>query len=58
MAERNETRYQLEQDNKKYILTTSLINDKLKLKCQDTNSQTFVGTFNMNDLLRLSRYFS
>ena len=58
MAERNETRYQLEQDNKTYILTTSLINDKLKLKCQDTNSQTFVGTFNMNDLLRLSRYFS
>ena len=58
MVERNETRYQLEQDNKTYILTTSLINDKLKLKCQDTNSQTFVGTFNMNDLLRLSRYFS
>ena len=58
MVERNETRYQLEQDNKTYILTTSLINDKLKLKCQDTNSQIFVGTFNMNDLLRLSRYFS
>jgi len=58
MVERNETRYQLEQDNKAYILTTSLINDKLKLKCQDSNSQTFVGTFNMNDLLRLSRYFS
>ena len=58
MVERNETRYQLEQDNKAYILTTSLINDKLKLKCQDTNCQTFVGIFNMNDLLRLSRYFS
>ena len=58
MVERNETRYQLEQDNKTYILTTSLINDKLKLKCQDTNSQIFVGTINMNDLLRLSRYFS
>ena len=58
MVERNETRYQLEQDNKAYILTTSLVNDKIKLKCQDSNSQTFVGTFNMNDLLRLSRYFS
>ena len=58
MVERNETRYQLEQDNKAYILTTSLIDDKLKLKCQDSNSQTFIGTFNMNDLLRLSRYFS
>ena len=58
MVERNETRYQLEQDNKTYILTTSLINDKLKLKCQDSNSQNFIGTFNMNDLLRISRYFS
>ena len=58
MVERNETRYQLEQDNKTYILTTSLINDKLKLKCQDSNSQKFIGTFNMNDLLRISRYFS
>ena len=58
MVERNETRYQLEQDNKTYILTTSLINDKLKLKCQDSNSQNFIGIFNMNDLLRISRYFS
>ena len=58
MVERNETRYQLEQDNKTYILSTSLINDKLKLKCQDSNSQNFIGIFNMNDLLRISRYFS
>ena len=58
MTERNITRYHLEQsDNKSYILTTSLINDKLKLACQDSNSQTFVGAFTLMDLLKLSKYF-
>ena len=58
MSERNETRYQLEQENKIFILTTSLINDKLKIKCQEVNGETFVGAFNMSELLRLSRYFN
>ena len=58
MTERNEARYQLEQDNKVYILSTSLIDDKLKLLCQDSNSQKYIGEFNMNDLLKLSRYFN
>ena len=58
MAERNESRYQLEQDNEIYILSTSLLNDKLKLVCKDSNSQKFIGEFSMNDLLNLSRYFS
>jgi len=58
MVERNKTRYHLEQsDNKSYILTTSLINDKLKLSCQDSNMQTFIGKFTLMDLLNLSRYF-
>ena len=58
MTERNEARYQLEQDNKVYILTTCLVDDKLKLVCQDSNSQKYIGEFNMNDLLKLSRYFN
>ena len=58
MTERNITRYHLEQsDNKSYILTTSLINDKLKLTCQDSNNQTFLGAFTLLDLLNLSKYF-
>ena len=57
MTERNEARYQLEQDNKVYILSTSLVNDKLKLVCQDSNSQIFVGEYIMNDLIKLSKYF-
>ena len=58
MTERNITRYHLEQsDNKSYILTTSLINDKLKLTCQDSQNQIFIGSFTLMDLLNLSHYF-
>ena len=58
MTERNITRYHLEQsDNKSYFLTTSLINDKLKLTCQDSQNQIFIGTFTLMDLLNLSHYF-
>ena len=58
MVERNMTRYHLEQsDNKSYILTTSLIGDKLKLSCQDSINQTFIGEFTLMDLLNLSKYF-
>ena len=59
MVERNITRYHLEQsDNKSYILTTSLINDKLKLTCQDSNSQIYEGAFTIIDLLNISKYFN
>jgi hypothetical protein len=58
MTERNLTRYRLDQsDNKVYILSTSLVNDKLKLTCQDSNSQTYIGEFTLLDLLNLSKYF-
>ena len=59
MEERNITRYRLEQSNKKvYILTTSLISDKLKILCQDSTSQIFIGLFNLLDLLNISQYFN
>ena len=57
MEERNESRYHIEQKNKIYILTTSLIGNKIKLVCQDENSQVFDGEFTMSDLTKLSRYF-
>ena len=56
--EKNITSYELEQsNNKKYILTSSLINDKLKLTTQDSDSQTFTGTFSLSDLCNISQYF-
>ena len=53
----NESRYQLEQENKIFILTTSLINKKIKLVCEDSNSQIFEGIFSLSDLLQISKYF-
>ena len=57
MVEINESRYQLEQNDKIYILSTSLIENRLKLVCQDSNSQIYIGEFTMNDLIKLSKYF-
>ena len=56
MNERNENRYQLEQNNQLYILTTVLVDDKLKLICQ-VSDDIFEGIFNIIDLLNLSKYF-
>jgi hypothetical protein len=59
MVERNDSRYQLQQDNKTYILKTSLIdNDKIKLACQDSSTkEIFIGVFTLNTLIKLSKYF-
>ena len=57
MTERNKSRFQIVQDNKVYILSTSLINDKIKFVCTDSNSQIFNGEFTKNDLINLSKYF-
>ena len=55
---RNQSQYQLEQDNKKYILTSRLYNDKLQLICNDSNSQNYSVEYNINDFYKLSRYFN
>ena len=55
---RNQSQYQIEQDNKKYILTTRLYNDKLQLICNDSNSQKYTVEYNINDFYKLSRYFN
>ena len=57
MIERNESRYHLEQDNKTYILITSLKGDRLRLVCKDSNNSTFEQEFTMNDLTKISKYF-
>jgi len=43
--------------NKKYTLSTSLINGKLKIVCKDSNSKTYENTFNLQELMKLSQYF-
>ena len=57
MIERNESRYHLEQDNKAYVLITSLKGHKLRLVCKDSNNSTFEQEFTMSDLTKISKYF-
>ena len=58
MIEREITSYRLEQPNKKiYIITTSLINEKIKILCKDSDSKIFEGLFTLTDLAAISPYF-
>ena len=58
MIEREITSYRLEQPNKKiYIITTSLINEKIKILCKDSDSKIFAGLFTLTDLAAISPYF-
>ena len=57
MAEINQSQYQIEQNNQVYILSTSIIYNKLKLFCQDSNKQIFEAYFSMNDLIQLNKHF-
>ena len=59
MAQKNITSFTIRQSNKKYILTTSLLDDKIEIvcqNCQDSN-MTFFGIFSLMDLMKLSEYF-
>ena len=56
MDERNEYSYHLEKDLQKYIITTSLKGNDLKI-VYNCNSQIFDGIFSLNDLMNLSNYF-
>ena len=58
MMETNITQYKLKQNNVTYILTTSLIGEQIKLKCEDNLKEIFESTFSMDDLIKLSKYFS
>lgn len=54
-------RYQVSQDDKDYILSTILINDKLRIECRDNNYhlyQTYARDFSKNDFLSLSNIFN
>jgi len=56
MNERNEHRYQLEQKNQLYILTTVLVDDKLKLICQ-VSDDIFEGSFPEDEIIKVSSIY-
>ena len=57
MEQRNENIFHINYKNQMYVLSTSLIGNKIKLVCRDYLTQTFDGEFALEDLYRLSRYF-
>lgn len=57
MTERNEFSIPINFSNKLYTIKTSLIHDKLKISCKDSNSHIYEGEFSLNDLKKISNYF-
>ena len=54
-------RYQVTQDNQEYILSTSLIDDKINIECQDNNfssQPTYGRSYSLQDLKSFSEIFS
>ena len=54
-------RYQVTQDNKDYIISISLINNKIRIECQDNNypsSQIYRGEYTLNDLISINNIFN
>ena len=52
--------YQVNQDNKEYILTTQLINDTLRLECQDNNfpdQPLYSQLYNLTNFKDMDYYF-
>ena len=57
MEERNKVIFQLNQNNKSYSLSTSLIKDKINLVCKDeTSNLIYENSFTLPELLRISKY--
>ena len=52
--------YQLNQDNKEYILTTGVINNSVRVTCQENISLTgpyYSADFTMDELSTINKYF-
>ena len=52
--------YQVNQDNKEYIITTQLINDGLRVECQDNNIPElpiYAQLFTLNNFKDMDFYF-
>ena len=54
-------RYQVTQDDKDYILSTSINNDKIKIECKENNyqpTQIYSREFSKNELISLNNIFN
>lgn len=57
----NENMYQINQDTSEYILSTNLVNDKLRISCEDSNQENnkiiYSKDFSLDDLTKVNRLF-
>ena len=57
MDERNKTIFQLNNNNKLYTISTSLLKDRINLVCTDPNGKIYENNFTLLELLKISKYF-
>ena len=60
MDENNTSSYQVNQENKEYIITTQIMNDLLRLECEDKNTPenpTYSHVFSLKDFKEMDYYF-
>ena len=60
MEDNNASSYQVNQDNKEYLITTQLLNELLRVECQDSNipeNPTYAMTFSLNNFKEMDYYF-
>ena len=60
MEDNNASTYQVNQDNKEYLITTQLLNELLRIECQDSNipdTPTYAMAFSLNNFKEMDNYF-
>ena len=57
MEEKNKVIFQFNQNNNSYEIITSLTRDRLNIVIKDSYSQIFENSFNLPELMKISRHF-
>ena len=60
MDDNNASSYQINQEDKEYIVTTQLINDLLRIECEDKNiisNPIYSRAFSLTNLKEINNYF-
>ena len=58
--EYNQQTYELKQDDREFILTTGLVNDKIRITCREhieVSGPYYIGEYTLPDLSSIHKYF-
>ena len=56
--DKNSNIYKLKQEDKDYIFTTSIIEDSIRLSCENTFKKKYIHEFKVSDLKNLNKIFT